>query len=182
MHQLGVEMHRSPYGQTIRKLLLEIEPDCKDNLPKRPKADEPAPPAPPLKAPVAALPAPKAAEAAAKKPAPKKEEPAAKPATLTLEANAVRIEGVDFRTMLQLPLEMTTARDVLWLIQSGGKKLTTKPALAAAFADVAWELYLPAKSRVALKVSSIASRIDSVILSAYRMTFAFTLRAARPIV
>lgn len=80
LHQLGVEMHRSPFGQTIRKLLLEIEPDCKDNLPKRPKADEPAPE--PVKAPVAATPAPaaKAAEAAAKKGSPKKEEPAPKPA------------------------------------------------------------------------------------------------------
>ena len=80
LHQLGVEMHRSPYGQTIRKLLLEIEPDCKDNLPKRPKADEPAPPAPPQKA--AAAPAPKTAEASAKKPAAKKveEAPAPKPA------------------------------------------------------------------------------------------------------
>ncbi len=36
LHQLGVELHRSPYGPTIRKLLLEIEPSCKDNLPKRP--------------------------------------------------------------------------------------------------------------------------------------------------
>jgi hypothetical protein len=82
LHQLGVEMHRSPYGQTIRKLLLEIEPDCKDNLPKRPKADEPAPPAPPQKAAAAAPapPAPKAVEAAAKKAPPKKEEPAPKPA------------------------------------------------------------------------------------------------------
>lgn len=78
LHQLGVEMHRSPYGQTIRKLLLEIEPDCKDHLPKRPKADEPAPPPPaPAKA---AAPAPAKTESAAKKSAPKKEEPAPKPA------------------------------------------------------------------------------------------------------
>jgi endonuclease-3 len=76
LHQLGVEMHRSPYGQTIRKLLLEIEPDCKDDLPKRAKAEEPAPPAPAK----AAAPAPAKAEPAAKKPAPKKEEPAPKPA------------------------------------------------------------------------------------------------------
>jgi endonuclease-3 len=38
LHQLGVEMHRSPYGPTIRKLLLEIEPGAKDRLPKRPTA------------------------------------------------------------------------------------------------------------------------------------------------
>ena len=41
LHQLGVELHRSPYGPTIRKLLLEIEPKCKESLPKRPsKKDE----------------------------------------------------------------------------------------------------------------------------------------------
>lgn len=85
LHQLGVEMHRSPYGPTIRKLLLEIEPDAKDNLPKRPKTDEPAaaePAKPPAAAAAPAKPAPPAAKAAepAKKPAPKKEEPAPKPA------------------------------------------------------------------------------------------------------
>jgi len=36
LHQLGVELYRSPYGPAIRKLLLEIEPGCKDRLPKRP--------------------------------------------------------------------------------------------------------------------------------------------------
>ncbi len=48
LHQLGVELHRSPYGQTIRKLLLEIEPTCKDRLPKRQpkKAEESAETAP----------------------------------------------------------------------------------------------------------------------------------------
>lgn len=83
LHQLGVEMHRSPYGQTIRKLLLEIEPDCKDNLPKRGKAEEtPAPAKPaPTPAPVKAPAAVKAPEPPAKKAvAPKKEEPAPKPA------------------------------------------------------------------------------------------------------
>ncbi len=43
LHQLGVELHRSPYGPTIRKLLLEIDPGCKDNLPKRPSKKEPQP-------------------------------------------------------------------------------------------------------------------------------------------
>ncbi|MCH8839635.1 MAG: hypothetical protein IH831_02970, partial [Planctomycetes bacterium] len=48
LHQLGVELYRSPYGPTIRKLLLEIEPKCKDRLPKRPskkvEAEQSAPP------------------------------------------------------------------------------------------------------------------------------------------
>ena len=55
LHQLGVEMHRSPLGPTIRKLLLEIDPDCKDRLPKRavkeqpPEPARPTPPQPPAK-------------------------------------------------------------------------------------------------------------------------------------
>jgi len=35
LHQLGVELGRNPYGPTTRKLLLEIAPGCKDQLPKR---------------------------------------------------------------------------------------------------------------------------------------------------
>lgn len=49
LHQLGVELHRSPLGPTIRKILLEIDPGCKDRLPKRhvkPAADEAPAPAP----------------------------------------------------------------------------------------------------------------------------------------
>lgn len=67
LHQLGIEMHRSPYGPTIRKLLLEIEPDAKDRLPKRPvKAEEP-PPAPALPPVAAAKPAATAKAAPAAK-------------------------------------------------------------------------------------------------------------------
>jgi endonuclease III len=74
LHQLGVEMHRNPYGATIRKLLLEIEPDAKDNLPKRPKPEDATPA--PAKPAAAAAPAPtaKAAAEPAKKAAAKKPE------------------------------------------------------------------------------------------------------------
>ena len=34
LHNLGVEVGRNPYGQVARKLLLEIDPACKDRLPK----------------------------------------------------------------------------------------------------------------------------------------------------
>jgi endonuclease-3 len=56
LHQFGVEIGRNPYGQTARKLLLEIAPGAKDRLPKRPtqrpaevakKAAEPPAPARP---------------------------------------------------------------------------------------------------------------------------------------
>jgi endonuclease-3 len=97
LHQLGVEMHRSPYGPTIRKLLLEIEPDAKDQLPKRPKpADEAAAaaaakpaPAAPVAATASAKPAePPGKKTAAKKPAasePAKPQPSKKPVKKVLK-------------------------------------------------------------------------------------------------
>src|SRR5687767_13899717 len=35
LHQLGVEIGRNPYGPAARNLMLEIDPSCKDRLPKR---------------------------------------------------------------------------------------------------------------------------------------------------
>jgi len=51
LHQLGIEVGRNPYGQNARKLMLEIDPNCKDRLPKRPtvRPVEVAPPPPPPK-------------------------------------------------------------------------------------------------------------------------------------
>lgn len=56
LHQLGVEVGRNPFGQTARKLLLEIDPTCKDRLPKRhtKKPQEAAPPVEPPAAPAKA--------------------------------------------------------------------------------------------------------------------------------
>ena len=48
LHQFGVEIGRSPYGPTARKLLLEIDPGCKARLPKR-HVPAPPPPPPPAK-------------------------------------------------------------------------------------------------------------------------------------
>lgn len=78
LHLLGVEMHRSPYGPAIRKLLLEIEPSCKDNLPRRPTKAEEAAAAALATDGVAAMAPPKPTEAAGKKTPTKK--PAAEPA------------------------------------------------------------------------------------------------------
>ncbi|HEX5471251.1 MAG TPA: hypothetical protein VFW73_05165 [Lacipirellulaceae bacterium] len=47
LHQAGVEVGRNPYGPAARKLMLEIDPTCKDRLPKRPtRRPEPGPPKP----------------------------------------------------------------------------------------------------------------------------------------
>jgi hypothetical protein len=72
LHQLGVEVGRNPYGPAARKLMLEIDPNCKDHLPKRPTKPEPEPPKP------VAPPAPAKGAAAAeakKKGAAAKEQP-----------------------------------------------------------------------------------------------------------
>jgi endonuclease III len=72
LHQLGVEVGRNPYGPNARKLMLEIDPGCKDRLPKRPtKQPEPEPAKPPE-------PAPKPAPESRKKAAAAKEAPPAK--------------------------------------------------------------------------------------------------------
>jgi len=45
LHQLGADFTANPYAPTIRKILLEINPDCKDNLPKRRAKKDAAKPA-----------------------------------------------------------------------------------------------------------------------------------------
>lgn len=47
LHLLGVEVGKSPYGKKARALLLELDPKCKERLPKRPAPPKPKPePAP----------------------------------------------------------------------------------------------------------------------------------------
>lgn len=72
LHQLGVEVGRNPYGPQARKLLLTMDPDCKDRLPKRPAPPEPPKPEEPKQIVSKAKPAPakggkKAAAAAEEK-------------------------------------------------------------------------------------------------------------------
>jgi hypothetical protein len=79
LHQLGVEVGRNPYGPVARKYMLEIDPGCKDRLPKRPvKAPEP-PPAPPKPPAPTAAEAKRAAAEAKKKGAAAKTTPPVKP-------------------------------------------------------------------------------------------------------
>lgn len=89
LHQLGADFFASPWGSKVRAILVEIEPEAKDRLPKRSvKADNPAPvaaPPPPATRPPAAPPTPKAepaeaADAARKKKSPKAPEAVEKPA------------------------------------------------------------------------------------------------------
>jgi endonuclease-3 len=98
LHQLGVEVGRSPYGPTARKLLLEIAPDCKDRLPKRqtkrPPVEEPPPSKPAKKAAAAKAttkkPAKPADKTAAKLPAKTKKKKPAKRPTKTRKSAGVK--------------------------------------------------------------------------------------------
>jgi len=42
VHQLGVTMENSPYGKIIQEIILEINPEVRDELPKRPSKETPA--------------------------------------------------------------------------------------------------------------------------------------------
>jgi endonuclease III len=78
LHQLGVEVSRNPYGPAARKLILEIDPNCKDRLPKRPVPKPEPPPEPPK--PTAAELKKAAAEAKKKSAAAAKQAPPPPPA------------------------------------------------------------------------------------------------------
>lgn len=81
LHQLGVEVGKNPYGPNAKKLMLEIDPSCKDRLPKKPVPKPDPPPAPPAPPKMSAAEAKRAAAeakkkgAAAKQPQPAKAEP-----------------------------------------------------------------------------------------------------------
>ncbi len=85
LHQAGVEVGRNPYGQAARKLMLEIDPKCKDRLPKRPTQRPEPKPAPEPEAPAgkAGRKLPAAKQPTRKEPDKKKEktQPAKQPAT-----------------------------------------------------------------------------------------------------
>jgi endonuclease-3 len=71
MHQLAAELRANPLGTRVRSIVLEIDPEAKDRLPKRggKKEDEPPAPSPPSAASEGGKPAPKVASKKARKPA-----------------------------------------------------------------------------------------------------------------
>ncbi len=82
-HEMGVEIGKNPYGPAARKLMTELDPTCKDRLPKRPKKEEAPKQAPKKKKadPIALAAAknPEKSKKAAAAKAAKKAEPAKKP-------------------------------------------------------------------------------------------------------
>ncbi|MEO1497591.1 MAG: hypothetical protein AAFV43_10615 [Planctomycetota bacterium] len=85
LHQFGVDIGKNPYGTNAKKLLTDLDPSCKDRLPKKPK---PAPPKPAPKKKSAAKVEPKAPEAKPAAKAPAAKAPAAKKAPAKAEPAA----------------------------------------------------------------------------------------------
>jgi endonuclease III len=116
LHQIGVEVNASPYSPKTRKALLDLAPDCKDRLPKRPaKPKKEEPPKKPAKKVAASKPEKKPAKKAPGKPAkktPAKKAPAKK--VVTKKAAAKK------------PAKKTAAKKTV------KKKIVKKPAKKAA--------------------------------------------------
>lgn len=131
LHQLGVEMHRSPYGPRIRKILLEISPDCKNRLPKRPAKKKPVPPE---KKPAAVTKQSATVEKTVKV-EPKKKSAAAKQAKPTATKKAAKKKPAGKTTASKTAKQQKTTA-------SGKKKVVTKKVV---------------KKKVAKKASSATS-------------------------
>lgn len=127
LHQLGVELFRSPYGPNIRKLLLEIDPSCKDRLPKRPSKKVEKPAKEKATQAKSAKEKPVAAKAApadkAKKP---KAKPAAKPAAKSTKKPVAKVAAAKKATTKKAAKKTTSKKPAKKA--AAKKKATTKKA------------------------------------------------------
>lgn len=83
--------------------------------------------------------------------------PQLSPPSVQVDENGVFLSGIDFRNMMQLCLQMKTARDILWIIAS--RRVTSKQTLANALEKIEWDIFLPSGAEVAVRVNSLRSRL-----------------------
>jgi len=76
---------------------------------------------------------------------------------VTLTDNGVALTGVGFRDLLTLPLALTTAREILWVVGEG--KAASRHALAEQLAAIDWDLLVAPGQAFGVRVESTASRI-----------------------
>ncbi len=120
LHQLGVEVGRNPYGPAARKLMLEIDPNSKDRLPKRPTS---RPETDGAAAAASAEPAKPAAAGARKKGIKDKEQPAAKPERKTEKA---KDEKAKERPAKAPEAAKKPAKPIKKITKKGTKRPTTR--------------------------------------------------------
>jgi endonuclease-3 len=138
LHQLGVELHRSPYGPAIRKILQEIAPDCKGRLPKRPVKKKGTPTKPqPAKTQTAGKKAatqksttPKVAKTQVRKKGPVKEKTTAKKSTVKTAPVAKKKKIVKKKNGPKKTATKTVAKKGKSLPATKGKKKTANKRLA----------------------------------------------------
>jgi len=76
---------------------------------------------------------------------------------ITLTDPGVELTGIGFRDLLALPLALTTAREILWVI--GGGKAASRHALVEQLAAIDWDLLVAPGQAFGVRVESTASRI-----------------------
>lgn len=83
--------------------------------------------------------------------------PAKFAANLIRNDEGLWLENLDFRNLIELPLRLLTAADVLWLLHS--RHVGSFAALLRCLEQVDWELYLPPGAAVRIKVDSFRSKL-----------------------
>lgn len=76
---------------------------------------------------------------------------------LTLKDNCVEIDNINYRELLALTMQMTTARDVLWIIAEG--KADSLQKLRKKIAQLPWDFYVIGGERWSIRANSRASRV-----------------------
>lgn len=83
--------------------------------------------------------------------------PAEESPVLTLKENSVEVSNISYRELLALAMQMTTARDILWVVQEGPADSIAK--LKKKLAQVPWDFFLCPGDKWAIRATSRASRV-----------------------
>ena len=83
--------------------------------------------------------------------------PSDTPPTISLKDNCVEIVNIGYRELLALTMRMTTARDVLWIVEEGAADSPAK--LKKKLAQVSWDFVLSPGEAWAIRATSRASRV-----------------------
>ncbi len=77
--------------------------------------------------------------------------------TVVRNEEGIWLENLDFRNLIELPLRLLTAADVLWSIHS--RHVGSFASLLRALEQIEWDLYLPPGAAVRIKVDSFRSKL-----------------------
>jgi len=78
--------------------------------------------------------------------------------TITEQDKQLRLEGLDFRQMLELPIRLSLVNDVWWRLVDG-KKITSVTDFKKQLSRIGWPSLLPSDAKLHLRVESHQSRL-----------------------